>query len=152
MAAAALRRMSGAVPAKLPPRPGTPGPAGVERPLVLTLLLACAAVTSGKGARRRGGCGDPGTRGARAGNGASEKLRSGWAGGSAGPRRGAVRRGLREALTGAQGAGCDGRGAAVAVRSEAAGMGAGGNGGGGVSQRRGQERGRRGQVLRPWPG
>ncbi|XP_070271104.1 keratinocyte-associated transmembrane protein 2 [Myotis yumanensis] len=46
MAAVALRKMSGAVRAKLPPRPGPQAPAGLERPLVLTLLLACATVSS----------------------------------------------------------------------------------------------------------
>ncbi|XP_006753626.1 PREDICTED: keratinocyte-associated transmembrane protein 2 [Myotis davidii] len=46
MAAVALRKMSGAVRAKLPPRPGAQAPAGLERPLVLTLLLACATVSS----------------------------------------------------------------------------------------------------------
>ncbi|KAM5301805.1 keratinocyte-associated transmembrane protein 2 [Glossophaga mutica] len=46
MAAVALRRMSGAVRAKLPPRPGTQVPGGLERPLVLALLLASATVSS----------------------------------------------------------------------------------------------------------
>ncbi|XP_036169331.1 keratinocyte-associated transmembrane protein 2 [Myotis myotis] len=46
MAAVALRKMTGAVRAKLPPRPGTQAPAGLERLLVLTLLLACATVSS----------------------------------------------------------------------------------------------------------
>ncbi|XP_054424446.1 keratinocyte-associated transmembrane protein 2 [Pteronotus mesoamericanus] len=46
MAAVALRRMSGAVRAKLPPRLGILGPAGLERPLVLALLLASATVSS----------------------------------------------------------------------------------------------------------
>lgn len=86
--------MRGAVPATLPPRPGTQVPAGVERPLVLTLLLACAAVSSGKGARRRGGCGRPedpgaGREGERRsqGKGAPEQPRARRGGGSAGPRR-----------------------------------------------------------------
>ncbi|KAF6080638.1 keratinocyte associated transmembrane protein 2 [Phyllostomus discolor] len=46
MAAVAVRRMSGAVRAKLPPRPGTQVPGGLERPLVLALLLASATVSS----------------------------------------------------------------------------------------------------------
>ncbi|XP_036985809.2 keratinocyte-associated transmembrane protein 2 [Artibeus jamaicensis] len=46
MAAVAVRRMSGALRAKLPPRPGTQVPGGLERPLVLALLLASATVSS----------------------------------------------------------------------------------------------------------
>ncbi|XP_066198956.1 keratinocyte-associated transmembrane protein 2 [Saccopteryx leptura] len=46
MAAVTLRRMSGTVRAKLPPRLGIRVPGGLERPLVLTLLLASATMSS----------------------------------------------------------------------------------------------------------
>ncbi|XP_053769117.1 keratinocyte-associated transmembrane protein 2 [Desmodus rotundus] len=46
MAAVALRRMSGAVRAKLPPRLRVQAPGGLQRPLILTLLLASATVSS----------------------------------------------------------------------------------------------------------
>lgn len=58
MAAVALRRMSGVVQAKLPPRLGVQAPGGLARPLVLAFLLVSAAVSSGKagaGAGSRGG-------------------------------------------------------------------------------------------------
>lgn len=46
MAAVALRRMSGVVQAKLPPRLGIQGPGGLARPLVLAFLLASATMSS----------------------------------------------------------------------------------------------------------
>ncbi|KAM7140459.1 keratinocyte-associated transmembrane protein 2 [Molossus nigricans] len=45
MAAVSQRRMRGAVQTKLQPGPGIQVPGGLERPLVLTLLLASAAVS-----------------------------------------------------------------------------------------------------------
>lgn len=49
MAAVALRKMSGAVQAKLSFGLGIQVPGGLARPLVLAFLLASATVSSGKG-------------------------------------------------------------------------------------------------------
>nr|XP_019595942.1 PREDICTED: keratinocyte-associated transmembrane protein 2 [Rhinolophus sinicus] len=46
MAAVALRRMSGVVQAKLPPRLGVQAPGGLARPLVLAFLLVSATLSS----------------------------------------------------------------------------------------------------------
>ena len=54
MAEVALRRMSGVVRAKLPPRLRVQAPGGLQRPRILTLLLASATVSSGKGGAAAG--------------------------------------------------------------------------------------------------